>query len=209
MSGAAVQTSNSRGHQGVDLNAEDEDDNALMGRIAAGDPVSLRQLMARHASRMLKLGERVTGNAADADEIVQETFVKVWRMAPDWRTNGPAKLSTWLHRVVLNAAIDRTRRRQHLPLDEITMADEMATTSDAFEEMRRQQRQALVAEAMQDLPIRQRRALSLYYFAETRAAEAAGIMDVSLSAMEALLVRGKIALKTALRRRGIRNWEDV
>ncbi len=189
--------------------AEDGDDGDLMSRVAGGDKAALRELMARHASRMLKLGERVTGNAADADEIVQETFVKVWRMAPDWRTNGPAKLSTWLHRVVLNAAIDRTRRRQHLPLDEITMADEMATTSDAFEEMRRQQRQALVAEAMQDLPIRQRRALSLYYFAETRAAEAAGIMDVSLSAMEALLVRGKIALKTALRRRGIRNWEDV
>ena len=187
----------------------DVDDKDLMSRIAAGDTASLRELMARHASRMLKLGERVTGNAADADEIVQETFVKVWRMAPDWRTNGPAKLSTWLHRVVLNAAIDRTRRRQHLPLDEMTMAGEMATTSDAFEEMHRQQRQALVAEAMQDLPIRQRRALSLYYFAETRAAEAAGIMDISLSAMEALLVRGKIALKTALRRHGIRNWEDV
>jgi RNA polymerase sigma-70 factor, ECF subfamily len=186
---------------------DDEDD--LISRIAAGDRTSLRQLMARHASRMLKLGERVTGNAADADEIVQETFVKVWRMAPDWQAEGAAKFSTWLHRVVLNAAIDRTRRRQHMPLDEMGLGDEMARTPDAFDQMRAQQRQALIAQAMQDLPLRQRRALSLFYFAEMRTAEAAKTMDASLSATEALLVRGKTALKTALRRRGIKTWEDV
>lgn len=187
----------------------EDDDKALMSCIAAGDRASLRALMSRHAARMLKLAERVTGNAADADEIVQETFVKVWRMAPDWQADGPAKLSTWLHRVVLNAAIDRRRRRPHLPLDALNLADETATTPDAFDQMRAQQRQTLIVEAMQDLPLRQRRALSLFYFAEMRAGEAARILDVSLSATEALLVRGKAALKIALRRRGIRNWEDV
>jgi len=72
----------------------------------------------------------------------------------------------------------------------------------------RQQRETVVA-AMKALPDRQRSAVSLYYFSELRAHEAATILGVSLSAMESLLVRGRRALAAALKRRGITRWGDV
>lgn len=184
----------------------DEDDDFL-SEIAAGDRTTFGRLMERHATAMLALAERVTGSPEDADEIVQDAFLKVWNMAPDWRPDGPARFSTWLYRVVLNAGIDRQRQRRHAPLDE---AAEFADTAPGGLEqsMARQQRDTVTA-ALLDLPDRQRSALSLYYFSEIRAHEAAKILGVSLSAMEALLVRGKRALRNALGRRGITEWGDV
>jgi RNA polymerase sigma-70 factor (ECF subfamily) len=56
-------------------------DNALLMAIAQGDRSAFRRLMARHTRGLLAMAERITGNAADAEEIVQETFLKIWTMA--------------------------------------------------------------------------------------------------------------------------------
>ncbi len=93
-------------------------DDDLLRRVAAGDRWALQRLMDRHGRAMLALAERTTGNAADADELVQETFLKVWTMAPRWRADGGALFSTWLYRVVLNASLDLRRRRPLHALEE-------------------------------------------------------------------------------------------
>jgi RNA polymerase sigma-70 factor (ECF subfamily) len=191
----------------VEGRAGRESDDDLLSAIAAGDRDAFGCLMERHAAPMLALAERVSGSAADADEIMQDVFLKVWTLAPEWRSEGPAKFSTWLYRVVLNAAIDCSRRRRELPLDVAENAEDSAPSSLVRSIDR--QRRDLVLAAMCVLPDRQRAALSLYYFSELKAVLAAQVLGVSLSAMEALLVRAKRALKTELNRRGIADWGDL
>lgn len=163
--------------------------------------------MERHGAAMLALAERVTGNAADADELVQEAFLKVWTMAPRWRADGSARFSTWLYRVVLNACIDLRRRRPTAPLDDAPEpADERADGLAAAIDV---QGRAVLRQALSELPERQEAALSLHYFADLTARQAAEVLGLSQPALEALLVRGKKALRAALGRRGIHGLGDV
>jgi RNA polymerase sigma-70 factor, ECF subfamily len=183
------------------------DDGDLLAKIAEGDRLAFRTLMERHTPAMLALAERTTGSAADADDMVQEAFLKVWNMAPDWRADGPARFSTWLYRVVLNSALDRRRRKTALPLED---AGHVADGGPCgLHSSMALQRRHMVLDAMAELPDRQRSALSLYYFSEVHAPEAARILGLSLSAVEALIVRGKRALRKSLARRGITGLEDV
>ena len=121
--------------------------------------------------------------------VVQEAFLKVWAMAPKWRSDGRAQFSSWLYRVVLNLCLDRRRKRTEQPIDNI---DERVDPSPgALDALLARQRQELLRQALADLPVRQRAALSLYYFGELSAPQAARILRVSVPAMEALLNRGQ------------------
>ena len=184
----------------------DEDDQLLM-RIAKGDQTAFRSLMERHARPMLSLAQRTLGQAEDADEVVQEAFLKVWTMAAGWQPDGTARFSTWLYRVVLNACIDRKRRKTMAPLDDA--GDPVDPAQNSHDHAVARERHALVRDAMGDLPDRQREALSLHYFSELTAPKAAEILGLSVSALEALLVRGKKGLRQALARRGIAGLGDV
>src|SRR5436853_5567398 len=93
--------------------ASDED---LMARIAGGDETAFRLLSRRHLSRALALARRVTGNAADAEEIVQEALLRVWTNAPRWRPT--ALFKTWFYRVVVNLCLNRRRRAPFTALDD-------------------------------------------------------------------------------------------
>lgn len=182
-------------------------DDELLRFIAQGDRRCFQRLMERHVRAMLALSTRVLRNSDDADEVVQEAFLKVWTMAPKWQSDRDAKFSTWLYRVVLNASLDRLRRARYVAED---AAEEQADPAPGgLERAMARQRERLVSAAMAEMPARQRQALSLYYFSELSAPEAARVLDLSLGAMEALLVRGKRSLRTALARQGIRGIGDV
>lgn len=182
------------------------DDDLLMG-TAAGDDAAFQLLMERHAKAMLALSQRVLGNAHDADEVVQETFLKVWSMASRWEPEGRAKFSTWLYRVVLNASLDRLRRTPMAPLDEASEMPDLTPTS--VEQTLAHQRRHILTQAMAQLPPRQQAALSLHYFGEVSAPRAAEILDLSLSACEALLARGKKTLRKVLAEMGVHGPGDV
>lgn len=182
-------------------------DDALLQRIAQGDRAAFRILMERHSRPMLMLAQRVTGRAEDADEIVQEAFLKVWTMADKWDVDGGAKFSTWFYRVVLNACLDRKRRKQAVGLEEA--GDPADERPGGLENAVSRQRSRIVGEALADLPERQRAALSLYYFSGLSGREAAEVLELSVSATEALLSRGKQALRKALQRRGVNGLGDV
>ena len=186
-------------------NAASDDD--LLRAIAQEDRRSFQWLMERHVRPMLALSTRVLRNSDDADEVVQEAFLKVWTMAPKWRSDREAKFSTWLYRVVLNASLDRLRRARYVAEEE---AGEQADPAPGgLDRAMARQRERLVSTAMAEMPARQRQALSLYYFSDLSAPEAARELDLTLGAMEALLVRGKRNLRTALARLGIRGIGDV
>jgi RNA polymerase sigma-70 factor (ECF subfamily) len=84
-------------------------DAALIAAAQAGDPEALRQLLAAARPRLVALALRVLGDPDEAEDAVQEAMVKVWRNLG--RFEGRAAFGTWLHRIAVNAALDRIRRR--------------------------------------------------------------------------------------------------
>lgn len=184
----------------------DEDDD-LLKAIAAGDRDSFRRLMGKHVRPVTLLAQRITGNAQDADDVVQETFLRVWRLAGDWRPDGTARFSSWLYRVAYNLCIDKRRAKPMSPLDDALECPDPGP--GGLELSMEAQRKAVLAQAVGKLPARQREALALCYYAEISGPEAARSLGISLPALEALLVRARRALRDNLLRRGLKNFGDL
>lgn len=171
-------------------------DGDLVARIAAGDVRAAEELLRRHAGKIASLARRMLNDAAEAEDVTQDVFLRVWRAAPRWRP-GEAKFETWMHRVALNLCYDRLRRRR-----EIANADAGAGAPDLsaspMQAWLDEQRAARVRAAIAALPERQRAALVLCHFEDVSNADAAAAMQISVEALESLLARGRRALKLSL-----------
>ena len=147
--------------------------------------------------RSFAVAVRMLGERSEAEDVAQEAMMRLWRIAPDWRT-GEAKVSTWLYRVTMNLCIDRQRRRR----GSMTALDEVAEPPDpgrsVAETMQERQRNDALQAALQQLPDRQRQAVVLRHLEELSNPEIAGIMEISTEAVESLIARGKRALAAAL-----------
>jgi RNA polymerase sigma-70 factor (ECF subfamily) len=170
-------------------------DEALLARVAQGDPAAVRAMVARKLPRILSLAARMLGEGAEAEDVAQETLLRAWRQAPSWKP-GTARFDTWLHRVALNLCYDRLRRRRETTMESLPERPDDGPAPDrglqAADVGRR------VAQAMQALPDRQREAIVLCHYQELGNMEAAGLMGISVEALESLLSRGRRALRAAL-----------
>jgi RNA polymerase sigma-70 factor, ECF subfamily len=182
-------------HHNDRANRDDRDD-GLLARIADGDAGAFGRLMDRHVDRAFRLARQILGSRADAEDAVQEAFLKVWRRAEAWRP-GEARFSTWLWRVVVNQCLDARRRPGFDPLDAIPEPPDPAPDAVAVL-ARREDRERLEA-AMAELPERQRAALGLVYGAGASNQEAADALGISVGALEQLLVRAKRSLRDRLK----------
>ncbi len=170
-------------------------DEALMAMVAGGDRVAFRVLVGRHLARVVAIAERVLGNREDAEDVAQEVFHKVWVGAPNWQS-GLARLTTWLYRVTVNLAIDRRRKPRAEPLESAPEpADER---DDAYRTIARDQTARRVRAAIDGLPERQRTALILCWYEGLSNIDAAAAMEISVHAIESLLVRARRSLKLEL-----------
>ena len=176
-----------------DARAEPNDE-TLVAAVARGEERALELLIRRHGGWAARFAERLTGNAAMADEVVQNGFLKIWQKAATWE--GRSRFSTWFYRVVHNLAIDqlRAQRNDHDELDE-SLHDERAGPQRLAE---RDQRDARVRAALATLPERQRLALVLSHYEGCSQAEAAAILGVGEGALESLLSRARATLRNAL-----------
>jgi RNA polymerase sigma-70 factor, ECF subfamily len=185
---------------------QDELDDALMARAGRGDKSAFAVLVRRHLARATAIAQRILGNRSDAEEVVQEAFLRCWQKAPDWqpaespgsaaKAGERAQFATWLYRVLTNLCLDRRRRPQPVELE---AAGEIADTrDDGFAQTERGEIGKRVAEAMAKLPDRQRAALALCYYEDLGNIEAAAALDISIGALESLLVRGRRALRDSL-----------
>ncbi|MCY4427015.1 MAG: sigma-70 family RNA polymerase sigma factor [Halieaceae bacterium] len=166
-------------------------DEALMTRVARQDKQAFSMLLERHLNGIHAFLYRMVENAAEAEELAQETFLRVWSRAGTWRPD-TVKFTTWVYRIARNLGIDSLRRRrppaevdpETLPLDDQPPSG--------------QRERAAVLRALGDLPESQRTALALCHYRGFSNKQAAQVLDISVDALESLLARARRSLKKKL-----------
>lgn len=183
------------------------DDVALLAAIGAGQQDAFATFMARHGPMALRLALRMTPTRQDAEDTVQDAFLRVWRHAGAWSPNGGARVTTWFYRIVMNLCLDRRRRAPMAALEDIAEPED--PSPGGLEHYSGAQARFLVREALDALPERQRAAVALCYFEEVSGQDAAKALNVSVSALESLLVRGRRSLRAFFVRRGLDTSGDL
>jgi len=169
----------------------------LLARISNNEPAAVNEMVTRKLPRLLALASRILGDADEAKDVAQESFLRIWRHAASWRS-GEARFDTWLHRVALNLCHDRLRRRKERPLSDDDTAALVDTTPSLDEQLEAADRSARMAAALAALPERQREAIVLQYYQELSNIDAAALMNISVEALESLLSRARRQLRSQL-----------
>ncbi len=183
--------------QSKELALTSECDDALLARIANNDQNAFRVLVERHIDRAYGLALRILSNRADAEDIVQDTLLKIWLHRGRWES-GRAKFSTWLYRVVTNRCIDVRRQPRS---EDIEQAPEVADDRPlAITEIQKHEVNTMLDAAMGRLPDQQRVALILSYHENMSNGDIAEVMQTTVIAVESLLKRGRQRLRELLRR---------
>jgi RNA polymerase sigma-70 factor (ECF subfamily) len=167
-----------------------------MGKAARGDAAACRELVDRHLARILAFAARTLGDPTEAEDVAQETFERMWSHAAHWEA-GRGRLTTWLHRIALNLCLDRLRKRREHPADDTEEAPDPAPA--AADLLAAKEIASHVRSALARLTDQQRIAVTLCHYQGLRNAEAAEVMDLSVEAVESLLVRGRRSLRSQLK----------
>jgi RNA polymerase sigma-70 factor (ECF subfamily) len=181
-------------------------DQAAMRRLAAGQEAALDELMARHAEPLFHYLHRLLANEEDAEDLAQETFVRVHQNRARFR---PAeKFTTWLYTIATNLARNRHRwRTRHPNVSLDTTADDSGASlgdllpspdREPAEALAGQETQAAVRNAVGQLPEDLRMAIILCEWQELSLAEAADILNTTIKAVESRLYRARKQLRAAL-----------
>ena len=186
------------------------DEEALVGRLRDRDPEAFETLVREHAGRMLAAARRLVGTEEDARDAVQEAFLAAFRSIGSFA--GAARLSTWLHRIVVNAALmklrSRRRRREDSIEDLLPRFREDGCWSEPPAErdmpcdgvFERREARAIVRRAIERLPSSYRTVLMLRDIEELDTDEAAVALGTTRNAVKIRLHRARQALKTLLDR---------
>ncbi|WP_298992010.1 RNA polymerase sigma factor SigM [uncultured Pseudokineococcus sp.] len=188
----------------------DQDDAALLRAHVRGEPDAFAELVRRHGPRLWAVALGVLGDREEAADAVQDAFVSALRGADRFR--GEAAVTTWLHRIVVNASLDRLRRarvRRTVPLDAPApgggdaprgAVERLAARGDAAADV---DLEVDVRAALDRLPDHQRAALVLVDLQDLPVAEAAGVLGVAVGTVKSRCARGRTALAALLRERGL------
>ena len=176
---------------------KDQSDQLLLKQIEKGDRGAFGELLNRHSLRAYRLALRICGRREDAEDIVQDVMLKLWK--EPWRYNQleAGTFSTWLYRVVSNAALNVVKRRRFEADDDSALAD-LRDDHDTEEALDNRLKRLRVTAALEKIPDQQKHAVILCYFEEFSIREAAAIMNLNIPALQSLLMRGKANLKRIL-----------
>ena len=172
---------------------EPDDDVELVLRVGEGDVSAYRELVSRHAPKLLGFSARLLRDPTEAEDIVQETFLRLWQRAGEY--SPAARVTTWLHRIAHNLAVDRLRaRKRSTAFDE----EELPVSAPQPVLLDEARRARSLEQALATLPERQAAALTLVHLHGLSGAEASEVLGIGVEALESLLARGRRALKERL-----------
>ncbi len=180
-----------------------------MGGVAAGDKHAFETLVGRHQRPVLNFIFRFLGDAAEAEDLTQEVFLRVWKSAGTYRPD--AKFTTWLYRIAANLCINKQRAlhikkwlagsqfyKPNRNSEEINIPAEGAEPTTAEDHLIISEQAQLLLNALNNLPANQRLAIVLNIYHEMSYHEISKIMDRSVSAVDSLLIRAKKNLRKKL-----------
>ncbi|MGP3991330.1 RNA polymerase sigma factor SigM [Streptomyces sp. 3N207] len=172
------------------------DDKELLARHVAGDPEAFGELVRRHRDRLWAVALRTLGDREEAADAVQDALISAYRAAHTFR--GQSAVTTWLHRITVNACLDRARkaasRRATLTDDTERMEQLLEPHESAAAPVERQDVQQQVVTALSELPVEQRAALVLVDMQGYPVAEAAEVLDVAVGTVKSRCARGRARL---------------
>ncbi|WP_030168528.1 RNA polymerase sigma factor SigM [Streptomyces sp. NRRL S-813] len=171
-------------------------DHELLTRHVAGDPDAFGELVRRHRDRLWAVALRTLGDREEAADAVQDAFVSAYRAAHTFR--GQSAVTTWLHRITVNACLDRARKaatRKTSPVDDTERLEQLLEPHEsASAPAERNDVQRQLVEALGTLPPDQRAALVLVDMQGYPVAEAARILDVPTGTVKSRCARGRARL---------------
>lgn len=169
------------------------DDPRLLERIRQGDKDAFAVLVRRHSLRFYRVAYRYTANRTEAEDVVQEGFIKLWERPNLWQEDKKTAFTTWFYRVVVNMCLDLQKKKRPVALeDDGWIPDERESKE---EELLLNEKQVMLEKQIQELPERQRTALNLCFYEGLSNQEAADVMEINLKALQSLLMRAKATLK--------------
>jgi RNA polymerase sigma-70 factor, ECF subfamily len=185
----------------TNLKAGAEEDARLLQAATSRDARAFASLMARHYAIVYRVIWRVMNGHADAEDVTQEAFMRLWNNPSQLRDANA--LRAWLIRVATNLANDRHRGQ---PMAGQEAMDDVADESDsAAQALMRTEAKNRIDRAIEKLPERQRLALTLVHLENLGQRTAAEIMELSVEALESLVARARRALKEDL----ASDWQDL
>ncbi|MFF9555133.1 RNA polymerase sigma factor SigM [Streptomyces albus] len=173
-----------------------ERDKQLLARHVAGDPDAFGELVRRHRDRLWAVALRTLGDREEAADAVQDALISAYRAAHTFR--GQSAVTTWLHRITVNACLDRARKtasRRATPTDDTERLEQVLEPHEsAAGPVERQDVRRQVVAALSELPAEQRAALVLVDMQGYPVAEAAEVLDVAVGTVKSRCARGRARL---------------
>ncbi len=181
-------------------------DDELIARLQAGDQAAYAQLVEEHAGKIYRLALRLMGNEADAEDVLQETFLSAFKSMD--RFEARSSLSTWLYRIASNAALMRLRRKEpeQVSVDEPVERDDGELIPRQLfdfcclpeEDLLREEARAEMQRAVDELPPSLRSVFILRDIEGLSTEETAEALDLSVSAVKSRLMRARLKLRERL-----------
>lgn len=186
--GAGFRSGYNRGH---------DEELALVAAIAAQDGGAFRTLLDRYLAKVLATARRLLNDAAEAEDIAQETMLRLWRSGGNIDL-GAGGLEPWLRRVAINLSIDRLRSGKFVAV--VEELPEQVQDADQLTSLEDQELSGRVGTALKSLPGRQYQALTLFHYEGLSQTEIASTMGISEEAVESLLARARRTLRGGLQK---------
>lgn len=183
---------------------ENENDRGLLAGMRAGSDDAFSVLLERHTNRYYSLAFRYLADKNEAEDVVQDCFIKIWVNPTLWKEDRNSSFKTWFYTIVINACMDRNRKRRTFPLPVGFDRDDGQAPIDT--RMNKRQEKTILEYEIARLPYRQRTALNLCFYEELSNKDAAEIMGLNIKALQSLLMRAKTTLKKKMT---IRNVEAI
>lgn len=193
------------------------DETSLVAKAKAGDPAAFAELVNHYDRRVFRMAKQITQNDEDAEDVLQETFLKAYSHLDDFQGN--SKFYTWLVRIAVNEALMKLRKRRSdktVPLDdpidtgEDVVAREIAVWDENPEDTySREELGKILDEAVQSLKPAYRTVFILRDIEEMSIEETAEALNLSISAVKSRLLRARLQLREKLTRQFKRKGDDA